>query len=80
MRARPDAPVDARAHVRRRLTGFTKVFLKAGASTTVTFPLVSRDLSIWDEKSHSWAEQKGSFTAFVGSSSRDIRQHATFNN
>jgi beta-glucosidase len=60
--------------------GFVKKFLKAGESTTITFPLTSRDLSIWDEVSHSWAAQPGVFTAHVGASSRDIRQVTTFNN
>eukprot|EP00052_Salpingoeca_macrocollata_P017874 m.146254 g.146254 ORF g.146254 m.146254 type:complete len:696 (-) comp20527_c1_seq1:51-2138(-) len=60
------------------LRGFSKVMLAPGQATTVTFPLTSRDLSIWDISTHSWAAVKGSFTAAVGSSSRDLRQHASF--
>ena len=62
----------------KQLKGFKQVPIKAGASTTVTFPLDARALSIWDVGTHDWAVQKGAFTAMVGVSSRDIRLNATF--
>ena len=62
----------------KQLKGFTQVSLEAGASTTVTFPLDNRSLSIWDVAKAGWAVQEGAFTAMVGTSSRDIRANATF--
>ena len=45
--------------------------LEAGASQTVSFALPTRALSVWDATAHAWAEAKGTFTAIVGTSSRD---------
>jgi hypothetical protein len=61
-----------------RTPAHTQVSLEAGASAMVTIPLTSRELSIWDVTSHSWQVVSGTFTAAVGSSSRDIRVKTTF--
>ncbi|OZJ02438.1 hypothetical protein BZG36_04403, partial [Bifiguratus adelaidae] len=62
------------------LRGFDKVFLKAGASTTVTFKLTpASDMSYWDVQQQAWVVPSGTFAAYVGASSRDIRQTATLN-
>jgi len=53
----------------RQLRGFTKVFLKPMESTTVSFELSERDLSVWDSASHAWVVAPGRFSAYVGSSS-----------
>jgi len=55
-----------------QLKGFTKVMLAAGASQKVTFTLADRDLSIWETNSHSWRLFNGTFTVYVGTSSRDL--------
>ncbi len=61
-----------------QLKGFSKVYLAPGEAIVVTFPLASRDVSIWDVDTHAWAVAYGNFTAFVGSSSRDIRARGVF--
>lgn len=62
----------------RQLKGFTKVLLAAGESKTVSIPLSPREVSIWDVESHGWKVASGQFTAWVGSSSRDLRLSGTF--
>ena len=55
----------------QQLKGFTKVSLAAGGSQVVSFALTARKLSVWDATAHAWTEAKGTFTATVGTSSRD---------
>jgi beta-glucosidase len=61
----------------KQLRGFTKVFLAAGASETVAFELMRRDLSYWDIISQQWLIPTGEFTLSVGSSSRNLTAFAT---
>ncbi len=60
------------------LRGFRKITLAAGATQTVTFNLTPEELSYWNTSSASWVVPSGSFTARVGSSSRDIRLTGSF--
>lgn len=62
----------------RQLKGFSKVVIAAGESKTVKIPLTPRETSIWDVKTHDWRVVHGVYTAYVGSSSRDIRLKGTF--
>ena len=62
----------------KQLKGFEKVLLQPGDSKTVTFNLSFTDLSIWDVSKKSWSVVKGEYTAFIGSSSRDIRLTTKF--
>jgi beta-glucosidase len=59
------------------LKGFKKVALKAGASTTVKFTVAADELAIFDESKDGWEPVCGDYTAYVGSSSQDIRGQAT---
>jgi len=61
----------------KQLKGFTRVTLKAGASTTVSFKVTDRDLSIWDGQ---WSMVSGDFDVMVGASSEDIRMTGVLNN
>ena len=61
----------------QQLKGFAKVSLAAGASQVVSFALSARTLSVWDVTAHAWAEAKGTFTATVGASSRDVAALST---
>ena len=61
----PNSPV-------RQLRGFEKVLIKTGKSTTVTFNLTRRDLSIWDTDAQQWLLQRGTYQIFVGRNSRDL--------
>ncbi|XP_014550271.1 glycoside hydrolase family 3 protein [Bipolaris victoriae FI3] len=57
----------------KQLRGFEKMPLEAGESTTVSFGLTRRDLSVWDTVKQSWVLQKGNYMIYIGASSRDIR-------
>ena len=62
----------------KQLKSFKKTqILEPGATTTVHFSLVDRDLSIWDDGGHMWSKQTGTFQVFVGASSEDIRVTGT---
>lgn len=62
----------------RQLRGFERVYLEAGASATVEFKLVRRDLSFWDVVAQQWRLPEGEFDVWVGASSRDLRLSGTF--
>jgi beta-glucosidase len=64
----------------KQLKGFQKVTLGAGASQTVTFTLTPDDLSIWKvtPTNKYWAITTGTYSVYVGSSSRDIRLTGSF--
>ncbi|RFU35213.1 hypothetical protein B7463_g1094, partial [Scytalidium lignicola] len=70
-------PSTAPASPPKQLRGFSKVTLQPGQSTTVTFNLRKKDLSYWDVSSQSWILPSGTFTVYVGASSRDIRLTGT---
>jgi beta-glucosidase len=59
------------------LKGFQKVFVTAGYQTTVSFTLNAQTLSWWDVVPDAWSLLPGTYTVFVGSSSRDIRLTGT---
>lgn len=71
-------PSSAPSSPPKQLRGFQKVSLTAGGSSTVTFSIRRKDLSYWDVVSQSWKTPAGTFTVYVGSSSRDIRLTGTF--
>eukprot|EP01112_Ceratiomyxa_fruticulosa_P013049 TRINITY_DN3649_c0_g2_i3.p1 TRINITY_DN3649_c0_g2~~TRINITY_DN3649_c0_g2_i3.p1 ORF type:complete len:668 (-),score=145.17 TRINITY_DN3649_c0_g2_i3:136-2139(-) len=55
------------------LRGFDKVFIAAGDTQTVSFDVTNLELGIWDSNLQLWNIPPGTFTVYVGSSSRDIR-------
>ena len=65
----PTAPVPRPP---KELKGFHKVSLNPGESTHLTLVLDPRAMSFYDVKSHSWKQEPGKFTVFVGHSSADI--------
>ncbi|OAQ98605.1 hypothetical protein LLEC1_01216 [Akanthomyces lecanii] len=62
----PEAPV-------RQLRGYDKVYLQPGEAKTATFTLSRRDLSVWNVEAQKWQLQKGSYTIWLGSSSRSLQ-------
>ena len=66
-------PSSAPASPPKQLRGFNKVSLAASASSTVSFKLRRKDLSYWDSGSQKWILPAGTFSVYVGASSRDIR-------
>ncbi len=57
----------------KELKAFQKVYLEPGESKTVTFELNPDEWGYWDEAQHQWVTNKGKYTLYIGSSSRDIR-------
>ncbi|CAG8927123.1 unnamed protein product [Penicillium salamii] len=62
----------------KQLRGFEKLPLQPEQSGMATFELTRRDLSYWDVQEQKWIIPSGTFTVYVGSSSRDIRQNGEF--
>ena len=62
----------------KQLRGFDRVFIQPGQTATASFPIRRKDISTWDTTIQDWVVPNGTFTAFVGASSRDIRCLATF--
>lgn len=60
------------------LRGFTKVFLNAQQSETITFALAQLDLALWDVVAQNWSVPAGQFTVKLAASSRDVRLNGTF--
>lgn len=54
----------------KELRGFAKVFLRAGESRMVEFPLNDRCFAVWNE---GWIVPQGTYRILVGASVRDIR-------
>jgi beta-glucosidase len=62
----------------KELKGFEKIGLHPGEAKTITFDLNPRSLSFYDVHQESWVAEPGVFEVLVGSSSRDIRLHGSF--
>ncbi|KAJ5101955.1 beta-glucosidase D [Penicillium alfredii] len=62
----------------RQLRGFDNVEIKKGAQTQVKFHLRRRDISHWDVRAQKWAVAEGSYSVYVGASSRDLRLRGSF--
>lgn len=62
----------------KELKGFEKVTLAPGETAQVTFTVSPDDLKYFDDAKHEWVAEPGTFTAYIGSSSADIRAKASF--
>jgi beta-glucosidase len=66
----------------KRLVAWQKVLLGPGEEQTVTVPVAADDsshpLSYWDESVQGWRAASGSYTVYVGTSSRDLVQAGSF--
>ena len=56
----------------RQLRGFEKLSLQPGESQPVSFGLTRRDLSTWDTTAQRWHLQRGNYTMWTGTSSRNL--------
>jgi beta-glucosidase len=61
----------------RQLRGFERTMITSGSSTTVTFSVRRRDLSMWDVVTQDWAVVGGDYIFSVGASSWDLRVSQT---
>jgi beta-glucosidase len=57
----------------KRLVGWKKISLAAGESQTVSLKIKAERLAIWDTSKRQWQVPEGSFTFYVGGSSRDTQ-------
>ena len=57
----------------KELKGFTKVFLKAGESKTVTIPLDDKAFRYFNTKTNKFEVEGGTYTIMIGASCADIR-------
>jgi beta-glucosidase len=57
----------------KELKAFSKVYLAAGETKTVTLAFCEDDLAYYNTKEHAWVVENSDYDIFVGSSSRDIR-------
>ena len=66
----------------KRLVGWEKVSLAANQKQTVTIQVAANDsaqpLAYWDTSTHAWRIPSGTFTVYVGNSSRDLTQAGMF--
>lgn len=56
----------------KQLRGFDKTHILAHHSDTITFNLRWKDLAVWDTESQTWHIQPGTYTIYVGSSSKNL--------
>lgn len=70
-------PVVYEIRPEKELRDFTKVFLKAGETKTVTFTLNARAFSYYETRIHDWYAESGDYEILLASSSRDIRLQDT---
>ncbi|MCJ1387416.1 hypothetical protein MMC18_000259 [Xylographa bjoerkii] len=64
----------------KELKGFRKVFLEAGAETTVKITVSTKyATSYWDEIRNMWVSEKDTYTVQAGNSSANILAEGTFN-
>jgi beta-glucosidase len=57
----------------RRLAGFKRIALAAGASRTVSIPVARRSRQYWDVAGSSWKDLPGCLPVLAAASSRDVR-------
>ncbi|KAI7881482.1 hypothetical protein K492DRAFT_128866 [Lichtheimia hyalospora FSU 10163] len=62
----------------KMLRGFEKVNIKHGKKQDVHFEFNERDLRVWDTTKQQWTIPSGTFSLYIGASSRDIRLEDTF--
>ena len=62
----------------KELKGFQKISLNPGQTQTVTFDITPDMLQYYDAAKGAWVAEPGTFTAYVGAASDDIRGTAGF--
>lgn len=63
---------------KKELKHFYKVSLKPGETKEITFTVTDHDLTYYDEEAHSWVLEPGTFKAYIGASSSDIKSIVGF--
>jgi beta-glucosidase len=63
----------------QELKGFQKIFLKSGASETVTIQLPAKELAYYNEVKKEWLVEPGTYKIKIGNSSRNIKGVVSIN-
>lgn len=66
-------PVSAVTRAAKELKVFKKVFLKAGETQAVTLEVPVSSFAYYNETKSAWEVESGSYTLFLGASSRDVK-------
>jgi beta-glucosidase len=72
---KPDSKIERPT---RELKAFSRVELKPGEKKQVTLNIEPYWLSYWNVAAHKWSIEPGSYSLWVGNSSRDLTAKATF--
>jgi beta-glucosidase len=62
----------------KELKGFAKVYIEPGECKTVRLSIGRSALAYYDDRTHQWVAEAGTFDVLVGASSHDIRATARF--
>ena len=62
----------------KELKHFRKIAIQPGEEVFVSFDITADDLKFYDDKAGEWKVEPGKFKLYIGSSSADIRQTASF--
>ena len=63
----------------RELKAFKKIFLKPGETKRVDIELYESDLGYYNDKEHQWITNKGKYTFWIGTSSRNLLKKVEYN-
>lgn len=63
---------------KKELKAYAKVALEPGEEKAVTLKINTQDLAFFDEVAHRWVAEPGTFKAYIGASSQDIRAVVPF--
>ncbi len=62
----------------KELKHFTKIHLNPGETKTVRFDITDNDLKYYNEDTHTWTLEPGTFKAYIGASVQDIKAAIPF--
>jgi len=62
----------------KELRSFKKILIAPSQTAVVSLSVAVHDLAYFDDSTKKWVVEKGNYKIFAGSSSKDIRQVATF--
>jgi beta-glucosidase len=62
----------------KELRGFQRISLNPGEKQNLTFTVPTDKLAFYDEKTHGFIVEPGTFDIMIGSSSEDIRASGQF--
>jgi hypothetical protein len=74
----PNSSVDHMKNMNRRLVGFDRIELEAGASKEVTIPINKDQLAYYNDDTDEWWVEGGTVNVYISASSADDRLTGSF--